>query len=201
MGRASRDGLCHLRTCCGCESVRLDAGFARRLSPTAKSLSEAQATYGGSSLCCAWAACLLLEHPSRRLYSICWPQLTPPDHARTCAYLLDGLGTLGGFRKPGGMDIGIDPILSLIAPLLGDFVGLLLGLYVIFLGQSSSSRPALIRAAFLLGAPLPALARMGGNLVLDSCTGMIPIAGPIIDALFQANLANMQVCRSALRHR
>ena len=91
------------------------------------------------------------------------------------------------------MDIGIDPILSLVAPLLGDFVGLLLGLYVIFLGQSSSSRPALIRAAFLLGAPLPALARMGGNLVLDSCTGMVPIAGPIIDALFQANLANMQV--------
>ena len=36
---------------------------------------------------------------------------------------------------------------------------------------------------------------MGGNLVLDSCTGMIPIAGAIVDALFQANLANMQVRR------
>lgn len=77
-----------------------------------------------------------------------------PDHARTCAYLLDGLGTLGGFRKvrqtaediaddpkPGGLDIGLDPILSLFAPLLGDFVGLLLGLYVIFLGSRRFERP------------------------------------------------------------
>jgi len=91
------------------------------------------------------------------------------------AELLDSRWRIPGTR----VRFGIDPIASLF-PVVGDIATGLVGLYIL-----SSAKRA--------GAPRTLLARMIGNLVLDTVIGSIPILGSIFDVVFKANQKNLRL--------
>lgn len=93
------------------------------------------------------------------------------------AWVLDRSIPLGKYR------IGLDPILGLI-PGIGDSMGLVMGIYVIY----ESAR---------LGVPAHVLGRMFGNVALEAGIGTVPVLGDIFDAAWQANMRNV---RLAERH-
>jgi hypothetical protein len=89
------------------------------------------------------------------------------------AWLLDRSIPLGRFR------IGLDPILGLM-PGIGDAVGALLSLYILYEGAR-------------LGAPGYILVRMAGNILIEAILGAIPVLGDVFDFVWQANSRNMQL--------
>lgn len=91
---------------------------------------------------------------------------------RALAWLLDN-----SIPLPGGFRIGLDPLLGLI-PGLGDALGALLALYIIYEARQ-------------LGASRTLLLRMLGNMVVDACLGSVPIIGDLFDAAFKANMRNL----------
>lgn len=91
---------------------------------------------------------------------------------RSLAWLLDN-----SIPLPGGMRIGLDPIIGLI-PGLGDAVSAVLSAYI-------------INEARILGAPASVLLRMSGNVLIDSVIGAIPFAGDLFDAAYKANARNL----------
>jgi hypothetical protein len=78
---------------------------------------------------------------------------------------------------------GLDSIIGLV-PGVGDGVTALLGAYIILRARE-------------LGAPTSLLARMAGNLVLDSVFGAVPLVGDVFDFAFKSNAKNV---RLLLRH-
>ena len=94
---------------------------------------------------------------------------------RHIARLLDSSVVIPGI----GVRIGADAILGLV-PGIGDAAMGLVGAYLIY-------------EAHRLGAPKSALARMIGNLVLDTAIGAIPVVGDIWDFFFRSNDRNMQI--------
>jgi hypothetical protein len=108
------------------------------------------------------------------------PRFDPanPGHVRLrrlerLSWLLDRAIPIGRFR------IGLDPILGLI-PGLGDSVGALLSLYILYEGAR-------------LGAPAVILLRMTGNILLDTLVGAIPVLGDVFDFTWQANSRNVRL--------
>ncbi|HJU64273.1 MAG TPA: DUF4112 domain-containing protein [Gemmatimonadaceae bacterium] len=105
----------------------------------------------------------------------------PPDRAmrdphratRALTRLLDEAIPIPGT----GMRVGLDPILGLV-PGLGDVVGGALSGYVIILASRH-------------GAPPAVLARMLGNVVLDSAVGAVPLLGDLFDFGWKANTRNL----------
>lgn len=112
---------------------------------------------------------------------------------RDDAVLLDRMQTTGSPRQrrlgklawlldsaiplPGGYSIGVDGLIGLI-PGVGDASAALISTYIIAEG---------VRA----GAPKMVLARMVGNVALESAIGAIPIAGDLFDIVFKANVRNV----------
>jgi len=94
--------------------------------------------------------------------------------ARRVAWLLDE-----SIPLPGGRKIGLDGVIGLI-PGLGDGVGLLSSTYILL-------------TAFRLGASLPSLIRMLGNVLLESVVGTIPLAGDLFDFYWKANVRNIRL--------
>lgn len=94
---------------------------------------------------------------------------------RRLAWLLDSSIPLPGLRYR----IGIDPLLGLI-PGIGDLIGL---------GLSS----LIMLEASRLGAPRSVLLRMGGNALVETVFGVIPIFGDIFDAVWKANERNVRL--------
>jgi hypothetical protein len=94
---------------------------------------------------------------------------------RHIANLLDSSIVIPGI----GVRIGADAILGLV-PGIGDAAMGLIGAY-------------LILEAHRLGAPKTAIARMIGNLVMDTAIGAIPLVGDIWDFFFRSNDRNMQI--------
>ena len=94
---------------------------------------------------------------------------------RHIAKLLDSSIVIPGI----GVRIGADAILGLV-PGIGDAAMGLIGAY-------------LIVEAPRLGAPKTAIARMIGNLVMDTAIGAIPLVGDIWDFFFRSNDRNMQI--------
>jgi len=90
------------------------------------------------------------------------------------AWLLDSFVPL-----PGGLRIGLDGLIGLI-PGLGDALGAFMSLYIV--GRASR-----------LGVPKSVLARMLGNVALDSLVGAIPIVGDVFDFVFKANRRNVEL--------
>src|SRR5690606_6776212 len=90
---------------------------------------------------------------------------------RALAWVLDRSIPIGRWR------IGLDPILGVI-PGLGDWIGAVMSLYVVY----ESAR---------LGAPARTLARMGGNILVETLVGSIPVLGDVFDAAWQANTRNL----------
>lgn len=75
--------------------------------------------------------------------------------------------------------IGLDSIVGLV-PGAGDLLLGAMGTYALFV-------------AWRLGAPGPILARMLGNLGIDTLVGSIPVIGDVFDAGFKANTRNRRV--------
>lgn len=92
--------------------------------------------------------------------------------ARRAARLLDSAVTL-----PGGVSVGLDPLLGLL-PVVGDWLGELLGLYVCY-------------QAYRADVATPTLARMVLTLVVDGLVGSLPVVGDVFDVAFRANERNV----------
>ena len=79
---------------------------------------------------------------------------------------------------------GLSPLIGLV-PVLGDFVGLLLSLYVLHEARKvKASR----------GVQL----RMVRNMLVEFVGGLLPIIGDAFDAIFKANTRNTELLRSWL---
>ena len=71
----------------------------------------------------------------------------------------------------------VDPLLGLVLPGAGDFVGSVIGLYTIVLAARRRVSPVII-------------ARMLLNLALDAAVGIIPLAGDLFDVRHRAHTKN-----------
>jgi hypothetical protein len=108
-------------------------------------------------------------------------QLAIPDWARRLSALLDSAVTIPGTQ----VKIGLDPILGLLLPELGDTLTAAVSL-------------SLLAVAFRERVPKLVLARMLINIALDALLGAIPIVGDVFDFAFRANDKNLALIE---RHR
>src|SRR5215218_2227696 len=95
---------------------------------------------------------------------------------------LEALATLldSAFIIPGTKQrVGIDALLGLI-PGIGDAVSTALSAYIIWEARQ-------------LGLPRWKIARMIGNLALDTTLGAIPIAGDVFDVFYKSNQRNLKI--------
>lgn len=97
------------------------------------------------------------------------------NHIRTVAWYLDSLPLCSTFLP---FNIGVESIVGFI-PVVGDYVGLVLGVYVVYLCS-------------LFGLPIRVLFFMLVNVVLDCFVGLVPIVGDLLDVAFKSNLRNLQ---------
>ena len=88
-------------------------------------------------------------------------------------------------RLPGGYRIGLDGILGLL-PGIGDTLGAAASGYIIL-------------EAARLGASVPTLLRMVGNVLLESVVGVIPVVGDLFDFAWKANNRNVELLEEQLR--
>ena len=96
------------------------------------------------------------------------------------SHLLDS-----AFQIPGtNQRVGIDAILGLL-PGIGDLVSTVLASYIIWEARQ-------------LGLPRWKIARMIGNVAVDTTVGAIPLAGDLFDVAFKANRRNMKILRDHL---
>ena len=77
---------------------------------------------------------------------------------------------------------GVDAILGLV-PGIGDALTTVVALYI-------------VHEARQLGAPAHLIARMLGNVAIDSLVGAIPVAGDAFDVLWRANRRNVALLRA-----
>ncbi len=112
-------------------------------------------------------------------------EVLPPEGKYTdleiLAVMLDS-----AFRVPGTkFRIGLDSMIGLI-PGVGDAIGAGLSGYLLYRGARA-------------GIPLRALLQMTGNVLLDTLTGIVPIAGDIFDAAYKSNLKNVAIIQRHVR--
>lgn len=89
------------------------------------------------------------------------------------------------WRIPGtNIRFGADAAMGLV-PGIGDLAGAALGMYVIMEARS-------------MNLPGHVIARMVGNIGLDTVVGAVPIAGSIFDVAYRANRRNMRILRAHL---
>lgn len=91
------------------------------------------------------------------------------------AWLLDRSIPIGKWR------VGLDPIIGLV-PGAGDWIGAIISLYIVYEGAR-------------LGVPANVLMRMGGNVLVESVVGAVPVLGDVFDAAWKANTRNMALIR------
>lgn len=120
------------------------------------------------------------ESPTRPGFATRIPRSAPRVDAamrlirlKRLAWFLDRSIPVGRWR------IGVDPIIGLL-PGAGDWIGALLSLYVFYEGAR-------------LGMPRPVLARMAGNILVETIVGAVPVLGDLFDFAWQANTRNMQL--------
>jgi len=89
------------------------------------------------------------------------------------------------FRIPGtNIRFGLDPLTGVI-PVVGDFIGALLSLYLV-IGLAG------------LGLPTWTKFRMLVNVLADFFVGSLPILGDILDVAFKSNRMNVALARRVL---
>jgi len=74
---------------------------------------------------------------------------------------------------------GADSVLGLV-PVLGDGAGALVGLYI-------------VNEARRVGLPREKLAKMIGNVAMDSIVGSVPLFGDLFDVYFKSHRRNVQI--------
>lgn len=77
--------------------------------------------------------------------------------------------------------LGLSPLIGLV-PVIGDFAGLVLSLYV-------------LKEARSVDAPKRIQARMIRNMLIEFVGGLIPVIGDAFDAIFKANTRNTELLR------
>lgn len=82
-------------------------------------------------------------------------------------------------RLPGGFRIGLDGIIGLI-PGVGDAATGMVSLW-------------LLREAHREGLPNSALLRMGGNILIDTTLGAVPLVGDAFDFFWKSNMRNLRI--------
>lgn len=95
--------------------------------------------------------------------------------AKMIANLLDNRFNVAGFK------FGIEPLLGII-PGFGDFIGLVLSLYIVWIGRE-------------MKIPADKLQRMIVNVIFDLLIGLFPVIGDLADFVFKANLKNLEILR------
>lgn len=86
------------------------------------------------------------------------------------------------FHMPGTKyRIGLDSVVGLV-PVLGDVVTAAMGAWLIWEAKN-------------LGMSRFHLARMAGNVAVDTALGAIPLAGDAFDLLFRSNTRNLRIVR------
>ena len=97
------------------------------------------------------------------------------ERLRWLARLLDGAFPIPGWRGR----FGLDGIIGLV-PGIGDGASALLSLYIVYEAKQ-------------LGVPAGKLARMLGNVALDTVVGAVPLVGDLFDIVWKSNLRNMAI--------
>ncbi|WP_224336472.1 DUF4112 domain-containing protein [Haloprofundus halobius] len=88
-------------------------------------------------------------------------------------------------RIPGiGYRIGADPILGAL-PVAGDLVSAAISMYI-------------VAEAANLGVPLNKLIRMIANVAIDTVVGAVPVVGTLFDAVWKANVKNVELVEDHL---
>lgn len=81
--------------------------------------------------------------------------------------------------------VGLESLVGLL-PVGGDFIGILLSVYIVF-------------QAIQFKLPKSLLAKMIFNIVIDGAVGSIPILGDIFDTTWKANTKNVNLLEAHLR--
>jgi hypothetical protein len=95
------------------------------------------------------------------------------ERLKSLSRLLDSALVIPGTRYR----FGLDAIVGLV-PGIGDAIGAVFSLYIVF-------------QAARMGVPKATLARMLGNVGIDTLVGEIPLLGDIFDVGFQSNIRNL----------
>ncbi|MFC6964109.1 DUF4112 domain-containing protein [Halocatena marina] len=105
------------------------------------------------------------------------------QRTRTVAHILDE-----SMRVPGtNVRIGVDPVLGVL-PISGDIAAALLSLYIVF-------------EAARYGVPPRTLALMVLNIAVDIVSGSIPVLGTAFDAVWKANIRNVELLEAQIEKR
>jgi hypothetical protein len=84
------------------------------------------------------------------------------------------------FEVPGlGVRFGLDGIIGLV-PGAGDAISAAISAYIVYEGWK-------------LGATRTQVARMVGNIVIDTAIGAVPVLGDLVDIGFKANIRNLRI--------
>lgn len=83
-----------------------------------------------------------------------------------------------------GFRLGLSPVLGFV-PVIGDFIGLLLSLYVLFEARK-------------VKASKRVQAKMIRNMLIEFFGGLVPVIGDAFDAIFKANTRNTKLLRAYL---
>jgi hypothetical protein len=100
---------------------------------------------------------------------------------------LDALATLmdSAFVVPGTrIRLGLDSIIGLV-PGIGDLASALISSYIVWEARQ-------------LGVPRWKIARMVGNVALDTTIGAIPLVGDVLDVFYKSNRRNLKILRDHL---
>ena len=104
------------------------------------------------------------------------PGRTDDDGLRTARFvarLLDSAVGIPGTK----MRVGLDPLLGLV-PGLGDVAGAALSGYIVLLAARRGASPSVV-------------ARMLGNVAIDTAVGSVPVLGDLFDAGWKSNVRNV----------
>lgn len=112
-----------------------------------------------------------------------WSEEQILQQIRILADLMDNRFTIPGTN----IRVGLDAVIGLI-PGIGDIASAAISGYIVFLAHQ-------------LDVPKWLLARMAMNIAIDMAAGAVPVVGDVMDVAFRANLKNMKLLDTHLKHR